>query len=248
MKNYAISVFIPVYNFDPKSLIKNISKLQSFISKNYKKYEIIIVDDNSNEQTKEAITKAKKIKNIRSLTFENGPSRRENLAVSFSESKYEIICFMDVDLSTEINYLLELTDKINEGNDVAIGSRYKGIQPKREMYRLLISKAYNGTFQFLFNSKVKDHNCGFKAFRKESILKIIEKLGYDNTKKRGWFWDVEMLIVAQKNKYKIAEIPVKWIRDENSTFSWKRELKIIPYMISVWYKLNFLSKIIKRGL
>ena len=234
MRNYKISVFLPVYNLESAQLANNVKTILSFLKKNYRKFEIIIINDTSNEETTEAINSATKLGNVTAIHYYNGPSRRENLAASFQKANFNTICFMDIDLSTEISSLVKLTDKIYEGYDIAIGSRHKGVRAKREAYRKIISTAYNLFLSLMFGSKILDHNCGFKAFKKNSILKLVKKMGYDKSFSRGWFWDAEMIILAQKINFKIAEIAVAWKRDEQTTFSLSREIKIIPYMIMFW--------------
>lgn len=242
MRKYKVSVFLPVYNFEPTELVNNVKIILSFLKKNYRKFEIIIINDTSNKETTEAINAATKLGNVAAIHYYNGPSRRENLTASFQKAKFDIICFMDIDLSTEISFLVRLTDKIYEGYDIAIGSRHKGVRAKREAYRKIISTSYNLFLRLMFGSKILDHNCGFKAFKKNSILKLVKKMGYDNSFSRGWFWDAEMIILAQEFNFKIVEIAVAWKRDEQTTFSLSREIKIIPYMVMFWL-LNIYRKL-----
>lgn len=238
MRKYPVSIFLPVYNLNPSRLIRNVTAVHDFAKENYDTFEIVIVDDNSGKETKAAIAKVIKLKNIRVLDYTNGPSRRENLAVSFSQAQYGIVCFMDADLSTELKYTLNLTDKIDEGYEVVEGSRYKGIASSRERYRFVISKVYNFALRILFGSKIRDHTCGFKGFRKQAIVELVKELGYDTSRKRGWFWDAEMLIRARRRRYKVTEIPVRWTSDSQSTFSLSREYKMVPYLIEFWFSFN----------
>ncbi len=225
-----LSLFIPVYNGE-RILEVNISRVYNFLKKNKYDFEIIIVDDNSNDNTLEISKKlSKKYKEIRYLYYNNGPSRRENLGKSFYQSKGNIIFFMDLDLSVDLIYFNELINKIKE-NDIVIGSRYQGIKAERSIERLLISKIYNLIMKIIFNSKIQDHQCGFKIFKKEKMLEILDYMGYDKTYQRGWFWDVELLVRAQNKLFKIKEIPVKWKGDMESTFNIKRELRILKYIL-----------------
>jgi len=242
MRNYPVSIFLPIYNFNPGQLVSNVKIVHTFVSSEYHEFEVVLVDDTSGRETKEAIEKTASLKNVRTIRYDNGPSRRENLAASFLKAKYGIIAFMDIDLSTELKHLLELTDKINQGYDIVIGSRYKGITPERETYRLVLSKAYNFALWILFGSRMGDHTCGFKGFKKDAISNLIQELGYDYSGRRGWFWDAEMLIRAQKGNYRIIEIPVKWTRDAESTFYLGRESKLIPYLLSLWFSQVFHKK------
>lgn len=238
-RKYPVSVFLPVYNLHPSRLVKNVTAVHDFMKNNYDAFEIIIVDDNSNKETKTAIGEVRELKNVKVLHYTKGPSRRENLAASFSEAKYETLCFMDTDLPTELKHTLDLTDKVEEGYEIVGGSRYKGIAPKRKIYRFILSKVYNFVLRILFRSNIRDHNCGFKGFRKQAIMKLVKELGYDTSGKRGWFWDAEMLIRAERGRYKVLEIPVEWTGSAQSTFSILRESKVIPYLIRLWFSFNF---------
>lgn len=236
MKEYPVSLFIPIYNFTPELVIKNVKIIREFAEKHYRGFEIILVDDASRAETKSAIEEAGRLGRIRVIRYENGPSRRENLAASFAHAKYDILVFLDVDLSTDISYLLPLTESVRRGWDIAIGSRYMGIQARRERSRFVMSKMYNAGVRAIFGSQIKDHTCGCKAFRKNSIISLIQELGYDHAKRRGWFWDAEMLIRARRRRMRVEEIPVAWASDRESTFSFSREARVIPYMISFWVR------------
>jgi len=76
-----------------------------------------------------------------------------------------------------------------------------------------------------------DHNCGFKAFKKSIAMKLVKEGGYDGKMVRGWFWDAEILIRAQQKGYKIKQIPVRWIEPKASSFSIKREMRMILYVL-----------------
>ena len=69
-------------------------------------------------------------------------------------------------------------------------------------------------------------------------MRLINEMGYDKNMVRGWFWDAELLIRAQKRNYKIVVIPVKWVCGEKSSFNLKRELKAIPYLIKLKTKIK----------
>jgi glycosyltransferase AglD len=240
-KTYDISLFLPVYNCEPKKLQKNVEIILNCATLHYRTFEIIIVDDNSGKHTKDAINIVINNPNVRTISYTNGPSRRENLGASFASARFDIICYMDIDLSTDLRFLASLTDKVNEGYDIAVGSRYKGTRATREHIRRALSILYNSVVVVFFGSRVKDHTCGFKAFRKDVAVTLVHELGYDDSKKRGWFWDAEMLIHAQRASYAISEIPVEWQADDRSTFSLGRELRILPYMAFFWWRLRSTS-------
>ena len=228
------SIFIPVYN-EEKILQKNILKVKNKMSEFYDNFEIIIVDDGSTDSTSR-IAKHLSNKNVRYVRFDNGPSRRENLAVAMKNSRKSVVVFMDADLATDLKHLEKLLDETNK-YDIVIGSRYSGISAKRSLFRRAISVIYNLFLKTVFGSKIKDHQCGFKAFRRDRFIELAEEAGYDDKFTRGWSWDAEILIRAQKKGLKIKEFPVEWISGKDSSFSLNREIKIAFYLIKLRTKI-----------
>ena len=117
-------------------------------------------------------------------------------------------------MSTDLSALLELVDAVNnERCDVAIGSRLKkGARViGRPLIRELISRAYSLIFRAMFFTGFRDAQCGFKALSRRAARDVVP-LVRDN----GWFFDTELLIVAEKNGYRIKEVPVKWTDDPES--------------------------------
>jgi glycosyltransferase AglD len=239
MHSGKISLFIPVYN-EGRIIEKHIMKIHGVMKALGEPFEIIIVDDNSSDNTEsECKNLVKKNKDIRYIRYDNGPSRRENLSASFGKARGSIVAFMDADLAVDTMYIRQLFDEVKKGADIVIGSRYaKGSYVKRTILRLLVSTFYNMFIKMYFGSKVLDHQCGFKAFRKEVAQDIVKGMGYDKKFQRGWFWDAEFLIRAQKKKYKIVEFPVLWKHGQKSEFQFKRELRLIPYMIRLKRELK----------
>ncbi|MGV8163173.1 MAG: glycosyltransferase [Candidatus Nanoarchaeia archaeon] len=237
MVKIEFEIFIPVYN-ESENLEKNLKKVRNYLDNQNISSAITIVNDNSSDNTKKILNNIKKKYALNILNYSQGPSRRENLARAMSESRAKYIIFMDFDLATDIKHLPELIRELKKGNDVVIGSRYLPQSVlKREKHRLLISKPYNLFMRIYFGSKIKDHQCGFKGFNAVKFKKIQTKMGYDQKYKRGWFWDVEFLVRAQKDKYKIMEIPVNWTAGKKTSFNIRRELRMVPKMLGLRFKL-----------
>ena len=226
-----LSVFIPTYNSKPH-IAEAIRRTYPVVDSLAKTFEIVVVDDHSSDSTPALVkTLQAEYPNLKLIAMQQGPTRRENLAQAMRTASYEIIFFQDVDLSVDPSYLAPLLAQIIAGNDIAIGSRYKEIRPERELWRFCVSLAYNTALRILFSSKLHDHQCGFKAFKKEVLLSLLDDLGYDNTLRRGWFWDAELLIRAQEWGYTIAEMAVTWKSARDSTFNVRREIKMVPYVL-----------------
>lgn len=210
------SLFIPIYNMDTKAE-KNISICWSWLSRKFENFELIVVDDNSNDGscgfvvTDSGLVSEKK-DGIKYLHYKNGPSRRENLAASFDIAQNNLAGFIDGDLSCDLDDLISAVNLIRAENaDIVIGSRYiKGAIIKQKLFRRIISFIYNSAIRFFFNSNIYDHQCGLKIFRMKTIMPIIKRMGYDKTYLRGWFWDAELLIRAQAEGAKIIEMPAHW--------------------------------------
>lgn len=241
-KQQLISVFVPCYN-EEKRLEKNILQIYDALKKLKKPFELVIVDDGSRDATPALAQKLASLHNeIRHQRYETGPSRRENLGKAFRTAKGEIIAFMDLDLSVPLSFLPLLLGGIVAGNDIVIGSRYAkkhtGEQTlKRTFTRFVISRIYNLFMWLYFGSKIQDHQCGFKAFQKDVLFSLLDAMGYDEKFVRGWFWDVELLLRAQKKEYKIVEFPVSWNEGKQSSFDFSRELKMLPYVFKLRFRL-----------
>lgn len=232
-----ISVFIPAYN-EEKIIEKNIPRILEELKKIKFPYELVLVDDGSTDATGALCQKLQRsYPHVRYRRFDNGPARRENLAVALRDAAFNYVAFMDIDLATDLTHLNELVTNLNHGADVAIGSRYKGIQPERTWFRYLMSKGYNAFMQMYFGSRICDHQCGFKAFKKEALFQILDEMGYEHKMKRGWFWDAELLIRAQKKGLIITEFAVQWRFGEKSSFKIFREIRMIPYVLLLRWRL-----------
>lgn len=230
--SFGVSFFLPFYN-EEAILEENATILANVLKKQKIPFEIVLVDDTSKDGSPAIGKRLGKKKPFRYVRYETGPSRRENLAEAFKSAKFDYVAFMDIDLATDIRHIDQLLHELRGGAHIVIGSRYKGIKAQREMYRLLLSTVYNHLIILLFGSRVKDHQCGFKAFRKNELIALIEDAGYDRAFQRGWFWDAEILIRAQKKKLRIVEFPVKWKSGKQSSFNFKREFKILRYMFGL---------------
>ena len=121
---------------------------------------------------------------------------------------------MDVDLSSNLEFFPALLSAIENNSDVAIGSRLaRGSNVVgRTLLREIMSRGYNLLIKVFFSVSFRDAQCGFKAVKK-NVFKILEPLIEND----NWFFDSEMLILAEKSGYKVAEIPISWHDDPSST-------------------------------
>ena len=142
---------------------------------------------------------------------EKGRGRALRRAFLASEATW--IGYMDVDLSTHLKALPEALRRLESGADVVIGSRLlPGSHTRRRLRREVLSRGYNTLVRALFGSTVQDHQCGFKFLARARARDVVAA-----TEDTQWFFDTELLILAERAGLRIDEIPVDWIEDLGST-------------------------------
>jgi glycosyltransferase involved in cell wall biosynthesis len=143
---------------------------------------------------------------VKHLHSEKRQGRGRALNRAFRSSSGNILGYIDVDLATDMKHLLELIQSIREGYDFATGSRMlPESDVKRSFKRGFASKGFNFLTRMMLGSKLYDHQCGFKSFRREALFALME-----NIKDTHWFWDTELLVKAQRAGYTVKEFPVEW--------------------------------------
>jgi hypothetical protein len=238
-KAHKVSLFIPIFN-EEDIIERYINTLEYIIRKIPVDYEIFVVNDASTDRTARIVRAIEHSgRSVQLLNYEIGPTRRENLAQSFAKASGDIVVFVDVDLVASLRFLRDLIDQVIAGYDIVTGSRYtRGSKIKRKPLRLLISVFYNALIRLLFATRISDHMCGFKAFKKDVILKLVEEMGYDRSLTRGIFWDTELLIRAQRRGFKIKEIPIWWMERNTSKLYFNREIRAIRYILGFLFYRN----------
>ena len=197
-----ITIILPVHN-EEKTLEANVELLRKSLKKDY---EIILAEDGSTDNT---VAIAKKLKDVILITSSKRLGRGLALSNAIRQAKGERIIYMDADLATELPHI---KDMLEQNYDIVTGSRLLpgSVVTNRSAIREFFSKSYNLLIRLLFNSKIKDHQCGFKAF-KRTVIPLLETV-----QDHHWFWDTELLIRAQKQGLSVKEIPVKWADRKNS--------------------------------
>ncbi len=215
-KKPTVEVTVPVYN-EEEELEKNILTLHSFCNKYLKKYDwhITIADNASNDNTPIiAANISNKYPHISLYRLEQ-KGRGRAIKRVWSEQHADYSVYMDLDLSTDLIHLPNLINALQKGYDIAIGSRLtKGSRVEgRTLLREITSRTLNFMFiKLFFNTHFTDAQCGFKAVTKKVVNELIPSI-----KDNNWFFDGELLIVAEKSGYKIYEEPVHWIDNPGST-------------------------------
>jgi len=202
-----ISIQVPVHN-ESAILAANMARLKKAMDALGGDYEIIIAEDGSTDGSGEIARKlASSNGRIRAITSGTRLGRGVSLANAIRAARGGIVMCIDADLPADLSHIGELVREIGRGADICTGSRLlpgsKVIG--RSAVREFFSRGYNLLLRILFHTSVFDHQCGFKAFRKSSVLPLLGEV-----RDRHWFWDSELLILAQRKGLKVAEIPVRW--------------------------------------
>jgi len=231
-----ISVVFPAYN-EADALETAVEKVTRALNEFARSYEIIIAEDGSTDGTdKLAGALAMKYSFIKHIHGEKRLGRGTALKNAFKKSSGEVLVYMDLDLATDLKHLKPLVDAVEyEGYDFAIGSRMLSeSKVERSRTRQIASKSYNFLVRAMLGSEVKDHQCGFKAFRREPLMQLL-----DEVTARHWFWDTEIIVRAFRKGYKIKEIPVEWKGGhETKVRLLKDSFNMAGQVIKLWWQLK----------
>lgn len=202
-----LSVVLPAHN-EAERLEDAVKLTKRVLADLSPSFELIIAEDGSTDGTAEIASRiASDDPLVTHLHSDTRLGRGKALQYAFKHAKGDILVYMDVDLSTDLAYLEPLIDAIREEQyDFATGSRIlPGSTVKRSLKRRVMSSVFNLLVRLLLKSKLKDHQCGFKSFRREALMRILGEIEDEH-----WFWDTELLVRAQRAGYKVKEIPVRW--------------------------------------
>ncbi len=212
-----VSIILPAYN-EGTILRGNVERLEGMLKGILEDFEIIISEDGSTDGTGD-IAKSLESGRIRVLRSERRLGKGAAIRKAAGQSKGQIIIFMDADLASNPQHVGELVGFMEGGADIVIGSRYlKESKSSRNAVRYVASRGFNWLVRTALGSRLSDHQCGFKAFRKERVLPVIEEVEDEK-----WFWDTELLVRAQKRGLIIKEIPIEWKEAKGSKFRLLRD-------------------------
>ena len=209
-----LDIVIPVYN-EAHVLVDSIERLRSYLAEtNFPYSRRIVVADNASTDRTLAVAQelAERFDDVAALHLPQ-KGRGRALRKAWLESDADAVSYMDVDLSTDVAALTPLARAVlEEGYDVASGSRMtRGSQIERSLRRELTSRGFIFLIKLVFLSKLSDTQCGFKALTRDAAQELIPRIENEE-----WFFDTELLLLAEKGGYRIKEVPVRWQEDPDS--------------------------------
>ena len=209
-----LDIVIPVYN-EAHVLADSIVRLRSYLAEtNFPYSRRIVVADNASTDRTLAVAQelAERFDDVAALHLPQ-KGRGRALRKAWLESDADAVSYMDVDLSTDVAALTPLARAVlEEGYDVASGSRMtRGSKIERSLRRELTSRGFIFLIKLVFLSKLSDTQCGFKALSRQAVQELIPRIENEE-----WFFDTELLLLAEKGGYRIKEVPVRWQEDTDS--------------------------------
>jgi putative flippase GtrA len=213
MRVLQVDIVVPVRN-EEHDLAPSIRRLVAFLRDGFPFTARVTIADNGSTDATWSIAYglAREFGEVRAVHMEQS-GRGRALRAIWSQSEAEVLAYMDVDLSTDLNALLPLLAPLLSGHsDLAIGTRLaRGSRVIRGPKREVISRSYNMLLRACLGARFSDAQCGFKAIRREPAQALLPL-----TEDTGWFFDTELLVLAERAGLRIHEIPVDWIDDLDS--------------------------------
>lgn len=212
MDHTALTVVIPVYN-DVAALRTAVPASVAVLKRIGPPFELIVCEDAGTDGNQEGVDAfAAADTHIIANHSDDRRGKGGELSDTLAMAQGEIFCFYDVDLSTDLSDLHTLVEMVRAGADIVVGSRFLNESAvSRTGDREATSVGFNRLVQLLPASRVRDHQCGFKAFRRKQLEKLMPFVYA-----RGLTWDTEVLALAQKCSYTVEEIHITWKQGEKT--------------------------------
>jgi len=213
VRSVSVDVVIPVFN-EERALPGCIAVLHAYLDERFPFGWTITIVDNASTDSTSAVAKdiARWCPHVRAPCLDRKGKGRA-VRTAWSTSDADLVAYMDVDLSTDLDALLPLVAPLANGHsDIAIGSRLAhGARTVRGTKRELVSRRYNALLRLAHGVRFSDAQCGFKAARATVIRPLLR-----HVEDESWFFDTELLLLAEHNGLRVHEVPVDWVEDVDS--------------------------------
>ena len=213
MRRYVLEIVIPVHN-EERDLPACLQRLHEYLSSEVPYRTRIVVADNASTDDTLGVARrlSAELPDVDVIHLD-AKGRGGALAAAWRASPADVVAYMDVDLSTDLSALMPLVAPLVSGHsDIAIGSRLAASsRVVRGIKREFVSRGYNLLLRGMLGAQFSDAQCGFKALRADVARRLLP-LVVDT----GWFFDTELLVLAERAGLRIHEVPVDWIDDPDS--------------------------------
>jgi len=230
------SIVIPAYN-ESRRLEPTLNKVLAYVVSQLPQAEVIVVNDGSRDNTGEIVRRYIEQAPNGLRLIENPGNRGKGFSVrnGMLHARGDVMLFSDADLSAPIEECSKLFQAIEEGADVAIGSRWLRPELQTEpqsLLRQLFGRIFNFALRLLLKLRFKDTQCGFKAFSRRAVNSI-----FPLQKIERWGFDPEVIFLADKKGLKVVEVPVCWAHEEGGSIHPMRDgIRMLFEVLRVrWY-------------
>ena len=241
MAEIDLSVIIPTYN-EAERIESSIKQVEEYFKSKKLTGEIIVSDDFSKDQTVEIVERLKStFSNLKILKSDKNYFKGYPVKKGMLEAKGKYVLFADADMATPITEASLLMDAIDAGADLAIGSRIqqtgKDLRASQPFYRRIIGKMFTFAREFLVRG-IKDSQTGFKMFKHDVATDLFSRQIIENI-----IFDVEILYMARKLKYKIAEVPVEWNYGGETRMhvTVKNAVMTLSSLVRIWFSHHWIK-------
>jgi len=216
-----LSLVLACYN-EQETLLQSFATIRRVLEALHQPYELIFVDDCSRDGTRGLLAKIQAAHQdvpIQVLLHEKNQGRGATVSEGFRLARGEYTGYLDVDLEVHPRYIPSLLEALEDGADVATLRRVYIVE-WRSLDRFILSRGYSWLVRRVLGTRVLDTETGFKFFRREKLLQLLPQI-----QDRHWFWDTELMVLAERQGLRMAEIPGAFVRrrDKTSTLHPLRE-------------------------
>jgi dolichyl-phosphate beta-glucosyltransferase len=233
-----ISIVIPAYNEESR-LSPTLDRVLNFVRQRVWDAEVIVVDDGSRDRTTDIVRDYAQSDGIVRL-IQNPGNRGKGYSVRSGvlNARGKIVLFSDADLSSPIEEAPKLLEALENGADIAIGSRWmrSELQTKRQsLARQVLGRVFNLLLRVVLRLDFKDTQCGFKAFRRHAAKEVFQL-----QKIERWGFDPEILFLARRAGFKTVEVPVRWGHDTGTRINPVADgSRMVADMLRIrWYSIS----------
>lgn len=209
-----VDLVIPVYN-EQRVLARSVATVLSWTERHPQHRWRVVVADNASTDGTLAVARELEGAHPGRVVALHIPTKGRGIALraAWLTSPADVCAYMDVDLSTDLDHLPALVDAIAAGEaDLAYGTRLDPrSQTRRGLRRELISRSYVAILRATLGLRASDAQCGFKAISRQAARELVPLV-----RDTRWFFDSELLVIAQANGYRMREVPVRWTDDPDS--------------------------------